>query len=229
VISVRGPVLALVAIACHTEPAGPCPGDMQLIVAGTTTVGFELPRREWMEVPRAVDLGRYCIDRYELPNKAGQVPLHDLSWDGAVAACAAVDKRLCTSAEWERACRGTQGWKFAYGPGRDGSRCNTPIDGAGPGSAPVPLKGSGAYPDCVSAEGVFDLNGSVSEWTADPWEGPPEPFNANAEVDGAWFTLRGGTMWNGTFYGQDCSSRHGHHRSFENMDDGARCCRDVAR
>ena len=74
---------------------------------------------------------------------------------------------------------------------------------------------------------MYDLNGSLSEWTSDFWDGPPEPFNAEAKVDAHWFTLRGGTMWNRTFYGQDCSSRHGHRRSFENMDDGARCCKSV--
>ena len=221
--------LLLSLVACERGPPPPCPDDMVLIQAGRTTVGFKLPRREWMEAPRPVVLGDYCIDQYEFPNKKGALPATELSWDGAQAGCAAVGKRLCSSAEWERACRGPHGWKYSYGEARDAARCNTPIEGPGPGTEPMPLAPSGAYAGCASVEGVYDLNGSLSEWTSDRWQGPPEPFNASATVDADWFTLRGGTMWNRTFYGQDCSSRHGHHRSFENMDDGARCCRDVAR
>jgi len=228
-MSVRAGILAMLAVACDRDPSPPCPDDMVYIQAGRTTVGFELPRREWMEAPHTVELGGYCIDRYEFPNKKGVPPKNHLSFDGAVQGCEAVGKRLCTSAEWERACRGPAGWRYTYGEVRDAARCNTPIDGPGPGNRPIPLHPSGSFPDCASAEGVYDLNGSLSEWTADRWTGPPEPFNTSATVGADWFTLRGGTMWNGTFYGQDCSSRHGHLRSFENMDDGARCCRDAQR
>ena len=40
-------------LACDRAPPSPCPPDMVLIEAGRTTVGFDLPRREWMEAPRA--------------------------------------------------------------------------------------------------------------------------------------------------------------------------------
>ena len=206
-----------------------CPDDMVHIPGGATTIGFPRPLQRWMEPARVVELSPYCIDRYEWPNKAGALPQGWLTWDRAKAACEGVGKRLCTSAEWERACRGPTGNRYSYGRQRDATACNTPIDGSGPGRGPVPLAASGAYERCRSAEGVHDLNGSLSEWTADPWTGDPEPFNAEATVDANWFTLRGGTMWNRTFYGQDCSSRHGHARTFKNMDDGARCCMGVPR
>ena len=91
-----------------------------------------------------------------------------------------------------------------------------------------PSTKAGGWERCRTPEGVYDLNGSVSEWVADPWTGGPEPFNPEARVDPeTWGTLRGGTMWSGTFYGQDCTSRHGHAGHFRNIDDGFRCCRDA--
>ncbi len=205
-----------------------CPADMVFIDGGLTTIGFPPPSREWMEPAHRVQLQPYCIDRYEWPNRKGELPQGWLTHSAAQQACASVGKRLCRSDEWERACRGPTGTRYSYGKQRDATACNTPIDGSGPGRGPVPLATSGAYERCVSAEGVYDLNGSLSEWTDTPWTGGPEPFNPDAKVDGSWYTLRGGTMWNRTFYGQDCSSRHGHHASFKNMDDGARCCADAA-
>ena len=98
--------------------------------------------------------------------------------------------------------------------------------GGGPGLEPVPIQPSGSHERCRSAEGVYDLNGSLSEWVSDPWTGAPEPFNADQTVDPtSWRMLRGGTMWDKTFYGQDCTSRHGHKITFESQDDGFRCCR----
>ncbi len=201
---------------------------MVAIAGGETQIGEARPSRPWQEQARTVTLTPYCVDRYEYPNRAGELPTANVTWDAADAACQAAGKRLCTSDEWERACRGADRSPFSYGPRRDASICNTPIDGPGPGSNPPPIAPSGAFPGCVTPEGVFDMNGSLSEWVSTSWDGDPEPFNRHARVDPAtWRVLRGGTMWNRTFYGQDCTSRHGHERStFKNMDDGFRCCRD---
>jgi formylglycine-generating enzyme required for sulfatase activity len=200
---------------------------MVSIPGGPVELGFPMPRHPWMEAPRPVTLRPYCIDRYEFPNEAGALPRTELSWTEARDACAAVGKRLCSAAEWERACKGTAGWRQSYGPERDPAACNTPIDGSGPGDQPAPLAPSGSHPRCQSPEGVFDLNGNVSEWTAEVWTGPPEPFRAGATVDSTWHTVRGGTMWSRTFYGQDCTSRHGHPSDSRFADDGTRCCRDA--
>jgi len=223
----RAALAAVLLVGCGLGTPDPCPADMVFIPGGLTTIGFPMPLQQWMEPARRVNLSPYCIDRYEWPNKKGELPHGWLTWDEAVAACESVGKRLCSSSEWERACRGASGNRYSYGKQRDPKACNTPIDGSGPGRGPVPIAPSGAYTGCQSEEGVFDLNGSLSEWTRDGWNGRPEPFNPQATVDGDWYTLRGGTMWNRTFYGQDCSSRHGHHRGFENMDDGARCCKEA--
>lgn len=206
---------------------GPCPEDMVALPGGRVQRGFPMPRHPWMNAPVDVVLDDYCIDRYEFPNTAGAAPRVEVSWTEARDACAAAGKRLCTAAEWERACKGPEGWRQSYGPARDPTACNTPLPGSGPGTAAAPLAPSGSHPRCVSPEGVYDLNGNVSEWTADAWDGPPEPFRPGATVDASWHTVRGGTMWRQTFYGQDCTSRHGHPASARFQDDGFRCCRDA--
>jgi len=204
-----------------------CPDGMVAIAAGPAKLGVEQPR-SWQEPQRTTALGAYCIDTYEFPNVEGGVPQANATWEDARDACAAAGKRLCTADEWERACRGPEGRQYAYGPARDASTCNTPIEGGGPGKDGLPPTRSGAWAGCKTPEGVYDLNGSLSEWVSDPWDGDPEPFNLEARVDPAtWRTLRGGTMWSRTFYGQDCTSRHGHHTSFHNVDDGFRCCKDA--
>lgn len=48
----------------------------------------------------------YCIDTYEFPDKKGQMPEANITWDQAVQQCSAAGKRLCTGAEWELACAG---------------------------------------------------------------------------------------------------------------------------
>jgi formylglycine-generating enzyme required for sulfatase activity len=210
--------------SCTVEPI--CPAGMVPIDGGRYTVGVEVVRHKWEAPASQVDISAFCIDRYEYPNQKGAMPKGGVTYGQAEALCAGEGKRLCLSAEWERACRGQERWRYSYGPTRDADACNTPIEGGGPGDEPPPIAPSGSYGRCVTPEGVYDLNGSLSEWVSDPWSGFPEPFNRNAKVDPAsWRTLRGGTMWSNTFYGQDCTSRHGHNKSrWKNMDDGFRCC-----
>lgn len=204
-----------------------CPPDMAAIPAGTWTFGADGANPRWMEPAEPRQLPAYCIDRYEFPNVAGVLPRVDVTWTGASALCAEAGKRLCTADEWERACRGPDARTWAYGGSFDRGRCNTPLDSGGPDGA-IPYAAAGAHPDCVSAEGVFDLNGNVSEWVADGWDvarfGPPE--GQGPEAAGVLRQLRGGTMWSGTFYGQSCLSRHAHPVETQSNDDGFRCCAD---
>ena len=66
-------------------------------------------------------------------------------------------KRLCTSAEWELACRGVERRKYSYGNVYDRGKCNTPIDGSGPQGHHPPFSRSGDYEDCHSPEGYMIL------------------------------------------------------------------------
>ncbi len=73
-----------------SEAAGPCPSDMALV-------------------------GAACMDRYEAPNRAGELPLVMYSFDEADAWCLARDKRLCFDDEWTHACGGPLELKYPYG------------------------------------------------------------------------------------------------------------------
>jgi sulfatase modifying factor 1 len=213
-------------LACDPAPAARCPEDMALVVGGLTTIGVSPRQAAWHQEAHVVDLPAFCMDRYEFPNQAGALPLNRVTWDEASAHCAAAGKRLCGSDEWERACRGLAGSRYVYGDSYDRTRCNTPLEAAGRINNQLPLAPSGSHPGCVSAEGIHDLNGNLSEWVLDAWTEPGPPgVTVDAET---WRVLRGGTMWAKTAYGQDCLSRHGHHRStYRNDDDGLRCCRDA--
>ncbi len=173
-----------------------------------------------------VVVGSFCIDRYEYPNRVGALPKPDVGWYEARRQCRNLGKRLCASAEWERACRGLEGWRYSYGPVRDPAACNTHFEGRPPGR--VPLAEAGSFPRCQSPEGVYDLNGSLSEWVEDPWYGETQSFEPWSWPWSEAHVLRGGTMWSVTFYGQDCLSTHGHSPRTETGDDGFRCCLSLA-
>lgn len=211
-------------MACQTEKQ--CPDGMVSFSDTKTQVGSQNPSRSWHTPAKEVTIEAFCIDQYEYPNKKGEYPKNNVTWEDAKSLCEAEGKRLCTSAEWEFSCRGAERRKYSYGNVYDRQKCNTPIDGPGPQGRNPPFARSGSYEDCHSPEGVYDLNGSMSEWVSDPWSDFAEPFAKNVTVDSeTWRELRGGTMWSHTFYGQDCTSRHGHRKTkWKNMDDGFRCC-----
>ena len=205
-----------------------CPDDMVYIKGGQITVGADGPLQKWEEDAHRVQLSSFCIDRYEYPNKKSELPLSYVTFPEARSLCLSEGKRLCTSAEWEHTCRGVERRRYSYGQYYDSRRCNTPIQGGGPGKSKPPIAESGAHKDCRTPEGVYDLNGNLSEWVSDSWSDFPEPFSKYKFVDpNTWRTLRGGTMWSNTFYGQECSSRHGHKLNWKNHDDGFRCCSDT--
>ena len=213
--------LLVLASACRTEPR--CPADMVLLPAGRFPLGAEAPRQPHEGSARAVALPALCMDRHEFPNAVGQLARVQVTWDEARAACLALGKRLCTADEWERACRGSAGLRHPYGAERDPAACNTPwVEFRGP---PIPYAPAGSHPRCRSEEGVMDLDGDVSEWVEDVWEGPRADFDQRAfPPETVYRTVRGGTMWSATFYGQDCLSAHGHPPGVRHVDDGFRCC-----
>jgi hypothetical protein len=154
----------------------------------------------------------FCVDRYEASlvrvgddsphspyfnpgttpvravSVADAVPQGYVSGTQAAAACAAAGKRLCSDAEWLRACRGPAGSTYPYGDNREPGTCNDAravhpaIEYFGTTEDWIwsmlghpcinqladGLARTGAYPGCVTAEGAFDMMGNLHEWTADP-------------------------------------------------------------
>jgi formylglycine-generating enzyme len=123
---------------------------------------------------------RFCIDRYEWPNKVGALPRYMASWYEAKASCEATGKRLCSDTEWTLACEGEDRRPYPYGDGyeRDQQACNIDKPYIWPQAAKVydprtssdelarldQREASGARASCVSPYGVHDMVGNVDEW-----------------------------------------------------------------
>ena len=210
----------LMLLSCQPSASLSCPEGMILLSGGKMKLGIA-KNQPWQLAQQEVQLEPYCIDQYEFPNKKGVKPTIKVSWEEAVGLCAQQGKRLCSEQEWEAACRGSALRRYSYGNTMESERCNT-----GSEQPQNLLKESGSFADCHSPEGVYDLNGSLSEWTSSSWTHfNPQSKEAFKE---SWKVLRGGTMWSDTHYGQDCNSRHGHNpQSWRNIDDGLRCCKGL--
>ena len=159
-----------------------------------------------------VPVSDFCIDRYEAslvydvdgssfspflnPGVAivravsviGAIPQGYISGAEASDACALAGKRLCTDAEWLRACQGPAGTTYPYGDVLQVGVCNdhrdvhpaieyfettddwiwSELGNACLDQLPDSLDAAGANAGCVTAEGVFDMMGNLHEWTADP-------------------------------------------------------------
>ncbi|MED5369607.1 MAG: bifunctional serine/threonine-protein kinase/formylglycine-generating enzyme family protein [Myxococcota bacterium] len=98
----------------------------------------------------------FYIDRYEFPNRKGEQPVGNVSWADATRACEEVGKRLCTSDEWEKACKGPENFIYSYGDTPDPSFCGEAMD--------EPYR-VGDRENCLSGYGVYDMSGGFREWT----------------------------------------------------------------
>lgn len=116
--------------------------------------------------------GRFCLPN--APDEEGDrwepdFPMIYVRWEDAMAYAAWRSKRdgkpyrLPTTAEWEKAGRGTDGRLFPWGDAFEATYCKN--RDSKPGRTTV--EPVGRYPQDVSPYGVQDMAGCVSEWTAD--------------------------------------------------------------
>lgn len=176
---------------------------------------------------------RYCVDRYEWPNKKGEVPMLLISWTDAKKTCESIGKRLCTEDEFNFACEGEAMLPYTYGYVRDATKCNIDkpyrkrrkklskyekcmekpackeelahLDQRLP---------AGSMPACVSPFGVYDLNGNINEWVYRPGEEYP---NRSGLKGGWWGPVRG-----------RCRPTVGFHKEEDyGYEEGFRCCKDA--
>lgn len=202
--------------------------------------------------------GSFCIDRYEASlavvnddgslsswspyfnpgerrvralSLADAVPQGYISGVQAAAACAEAGKRLCTDAEWRRACQGPSATTYPHGDAREPGTCNDARDvhpaieyfGRTDDSIwsmlghpclnqlPDSLALTGEHVGCVSAEGAFDMMGNLHEWTADPAG-----------------TFRGGFYVDTRINGEGCLyATTAHATSHWDYSTGFRCCAEL--
>ena len=144
---------------------------------------------------------RYCIDKYEFPNRKGQRPMVMQNFYQAQVQCSKVGKRVCTENEWTLACEGPSRKPFPYGYVRDPEKCNGDKTYGFPdkelvtNSDPKELerlwqgKVSGSQPDCVTDYGVYDMPGNADELAASVTKFPGNPKRNfdNVTTGGPWY------------------------------------------
>ncbi|MEZ4219551.1 MAG: SUMF1/EgtB/PvdO family nonheme iron enzyme [Polyangiaceae bacterium] len=145
-----------------------------------------------MPLPPIPRLQRKGAVRFMAQSRAGVIPNGYLSYYDAANACDNAGKRLCSEAEWTRACRGPGSTKYGYGANYEANRCNVfrslhpaavlhgqaslghtdprlnlVVEG---GVGPL-LRVTGALSECRTRwqdDAVFDMVGNLDEWIADP-------------------------------------------------------------
>jgi hypothetical protein len=155
--------------------------------------------------PKAVCKGqrskkRYCIDKYEWPNREGERPEVMNRFHQAQVKCAALGKRMCTESEWSFACEGPEMKPFPYGYKRDSQICNGDHLWDGPNMPLVAKRDatelarlwrgvrSGSQPACKSDFGVFDMPGNADEVVAvEAPMGPKAKFDS-VHTGGPWYS-----------------------------------------
>lgn len=250
--------LASASASAVAEAAGaPCPADMVLV--GRTCVdrheAFLLVVGSDGSTQRHPYYERLVKGvTYRAANEAGAFPQGYISRVESKAACENAGKRLCSKAEWTRACK-AKGWQ-TYPYGQQGKRevCNTgklhllsqmfknPKGGIkyddhfnSPelNKTPGYLAKSAEYSGCASELGVFDMVGNLHEWVSDT---VTEDLMAKLDEEDVERRDQPWRVGNGVFMGgfYSTTSEHGpgctfitvaHEPSYHDYSTGFRCCK----
>ncbi len=127
-------------------------------------VGVWLPSywiRKFPVCQPELESGTSCDPHHTATLDGTLLPATNLSWYEAFDFARRVGQRLPTEAEWEKAARGTNAWRYPYGPDYLRGRANT-LEEERMGVTPVGLYS----PLGDSPYGVSDLIGNTWEWTA---------------------------------------------------------------
>jgi formylglycine-generating enzyme required for sulfatase activity len=189
-------------------------------------------------------------------SKAGVRPQGYVSQLEAASACENAGKRLCSLTEWYRACRGDKNTLFPYGPTYVTGRCNVNkphllsiLHGNDPRAWKYDdgfndpeldrrdgfLAETGAYKECVSTGGVYDLVGNLHEWVADRVDASMRDklpltsgIRAKLAVNQGKGVFMGGFFSTLNQHGEGCEFvTMAHEPGYHDYSTGFRCCKDL--
>jgi hypothetical protein len=176
---------------------------------------------------------RFCIDRYEYPNRAGERPEVMNRFHQAEVKCAALGKRLCTETEWTTACEGPKYKPFPYGYVRDTNICHGDVMWDSPNMQKVAARDSaelarlwkgvrsGSQPECVSDYGVYDMPGNADEVVASE--------TTSADFRGEFDSVHTGGPWYKGVRNQCRPKIYTHDEGFYYYFLSFRCCAEADR
>lgn len=168
------------------ETAKYCPEDMEYISVGQS---------------------RFCIDKYEWPDRKGAVPRSFVSLYQAMDSCVSAEgKHLCTSDEWTMACTGPYGWRYPYGAAYEPHACVT---------QDTAVRKSGTKAECRGYFEVYDMAGNLAEWT-----------NTKSSRNPQFYNVKGGFWESGPRSG--CFDvRYSYYPQNRHNPVGFRCCKEA--
>lgn len=139
-------------------PAAPAPtakGETARVPAGKLVLGSSpvaAHRNAALEADGvSIDMPAFEIDRLPYPNDPGAPPMTGVTRPEAAKLCAEAGKRLCTEAQWERACKTDAQHAYPTGDALDLAACTASL------------------PACGNALGAMAMGIATREWTASEW------------------------------------------------------------
>jgi formylglycine-generating enzyme len=253
---------SLVASAPAPHASAVLPATVPACPAGMVRVGGSCIDRYEAHLVRADDPSerhspyeRPRTDRrYRAVSAPGVAPQAYVSRFEAEAACREAGKRLCRADEWLRACGGSRGDAFPYGPTEIDARCNTRKPHLLPrvfgtktklsfelhynspklNQEPGFLARTGEYSGCVNDYGLFDMVGNLHEWVADDVSQSltrriPMPYGNDRMGPRGSGVFMGGYFSSQGEHGVGCRYITTNHRpDYHDYSIGFRCCAEAA-